>query len=290
MKAKLTVALLAVCMAFSLAACSDGDAGTNADSGGGSSAVAEKKDPAKDEVKVEDIAWTVDNIVVDGERRIAVQYENNSAYTIAGLRVDFVVKEGLSEEELQAAFSGMQSEFNEDPAGDAKKNGMRGEVSVPTLPGESSAPGRLGVGGYYINDMAQFEAVEPDLMQIVFLTDDGRLYTETYDFKNDSYSLNSNVIDTTVWGSEEPATMSPKAEGMIVIDVDDSAESFSFNAIGVGQEEFDAYVDACKEKGFTIDSAKTSLGYDADHVDGGFHIDCSYYSSQQELLVRLERL
>lgn len=284
------VVLLTMGLFFSLSACSDGNVETDAGTVDGPSAVVEKKGPAKDEVKAEEIVWKVDNAVIDGNRRVAIQYENKSAYTIASLRIDFVVKEDLSEEELQAAFSGMQSEINTDPAGNAKKNGMWGEVTVPVLPGESSAPGPLEVGAIYINDMAQFEAVEPDLMKIAFLTDDGKMYEETYDFKNDSYSLNSKVVDTTEWGSEEPATMSPKADGMIVVDVEDTAERFFFEAIDVDQEEFDAYVDACKEAGFTVDPAETDQTYYADHVGGGFHVDCFYYPGLQQLTVYLDRL
>lgn len=290
MNAKMAVVLLAVGLAVSLSACSDGNTGTDAGVVDEPSIVAEKKGPAKDEVKAEEIAWTVDNAVVDGKRRVAIQYENKSAYTIANLRIDFAVKQDLSEEELQTAFSGMQSEINTDPAGNAKKNGMWGEVSVPVLSGESSVPGPLEVGAIYINDMAQFEAVEPDLMRIAFLTDDGKMYEETYDFKNDSYSLNSKVVDTTEWGSEEPATMSPKADGMIVVDIDDTAERFFFDAIDVDQEEFDAYVDACKEMGFTAEPAETDQTYYADHVDGGFHVDCFYYPGLQQLAVYLDRL
>lgn len=290
MNAKMAVVLLAVGLAVSLSACSDGNTGTDTGVVDEPSIVAEKKGPAKDEVKAEEIAWTVDNAVVDGKRRVAIQYENKSAYTIANLRIDFAVKQDLSEEELQTAFSGMQSEINTDPAGNAKKNGMWGEVSVPVLSGESSVPGPLEVGAIYINDMAQFEAVEPDLMRIAFLTDDGKMYEETYDFKNDSYSLNSKVVDTTEWGSEEPATMSPKADGMIVVDIDDTAERFFFDAIDVDQEEFDAYVDACKEMGFTAEPAETDQTYYADHVDGGFHVDCFYYPGLQQLTVYLDRL
>lgn len=290
MNAKMAVVLLAVGLAVSLSACSDGNTGTDTGVVDEPSIVAEKKGPAKDEVKAEEIAWTVDNAVVDGKRRVAIQYENKSAYTIANLRIDFAVKQDLSEEELQTAFSGMQSEINTDPAGNAKKNGMWGEVSVPVLSGESSVPGPLEVGAIYINDMAQFEAVEPDLMRIAFLTDDGKMCEETYDFKNDSYSLNSKVVDTTEWGSEEPATMSPKADGMIVVDIDDTAERFFFDAIDVDQEEFDAYVDACKEMGFTAEPAETDQTYYADHVDGGFHVDCFYYPGLQQLTVYLDRL
>lgn len=154
MNAKMAVVLLAVGLAVSLSACSDGNTGTDAGVVDEPSIVAEKKGPAKDEVKAEEIAWTVDNAVVDGKRRVAIQYENKSAYTIANLRIDFAVKQDLSEEELQTAFSGMQSEINTDPAGNAKKNGMWGEVSVPVLSGESSVPGPLEVGAIYINDGA----------------------------------------------------------------------------------------------------------------------------------------
>lgn len=290
MKTRSMAVLLSMGLAFSLSACSGGSVEADTGSAGGAPAVAEKTGPAKDEVKAEEIAWTASDVVIDGKRRVAIQYENKSAYTIANLRIDFVVREDLSEEELQAAFSDMQSEINADPADNAKKNGMWGEVSIPVLSGESSEPGPLEVGAIYINDMAQFEAVEPDLMKIAFLTDDGKMYEETYDFKNDSYSLNSKVIDTAEWGSEEPATMSPKIDGAIVVDVEDAADRFSFEAIDVDQGEFDAYVDACKEAGFTVDPAETDQTYYADHVDGGFHVDCFYYPGRQQLTIYLDRL
>jgi len=290
MKRILMTALISTGLAFSLSACSGENAVVDAGGDGQEPAPIEKKAPAKDEIKVEDINWAVENAVVDGNRRVALRYDNGSAYTIACLRIDFVVKEGLTDEELVEAFSGMQSQYNADPSGDAKKNGMWAEVAVPVGPGESSESDPLEVGITYINDLAQFEAVEPDLMTISFLTDDGKMYEETYDFKNDSYSLNSKVVDTTEWGDEEPAVMSPAADGMIVVDVEDTANRFAFDAIDVDKEEYDRYVDACKAAGFTLDSAETDQTYYADHVDGTFDIDCFYSPEQQKLTVYLDRL
>lgn len=289
---RMMVALLSMGLAFTLAGCSGGDSAASSAAGGDASAESsENKGPAKDEIKVDDIVWSVDNSVIDGNRRVVLQYENKSAYTIADLRIEFKIKEGLSEEELAEAFSGMQTEYDPDPVGDAKEYGMWGESYIPVAPGETSTAAPLEVGITYINDMAQFEAVEPDLMTIAFLSDDGsKLYKETYDFKNDSYSLDSKVVDTTEWGSEEPATMSPSPDGMIVVDVEDTADRFSFEAIDVDESEFDAYVDACKEMGFTVEPIETDGVYYASHVDGSFGIDCFYYPSMQHFSIFLDRI
>ena len=52
------------------------------------------------------------------------------------------------------------------------------------------------------------------------------------------------------------------------------------------QSAFDAYVDQCKEKGFTVD-ADDALGYSA-YSEEGYYLDLSYFESSEEMSISLD--
>lgn len=51
--------------------------------------------------------------------------------------------------------------------------------------------------------------------------------------------------------------------------------------------DYDSYIAACQERGFTVDQTKDSLGYEAYSEDGN-HLSLTYFKSSEEMGVRLE--
>lgn len=55
----------------------------------------------KEKINIKDIAWNVDEGIVDGERCVLLDYTNNTNYTITGFELTFKEKKNITEEENQ---------------------------------------------------------------------------------------------------------------------------------------------------------------------------------------------
>lgn len=83
----------------SFAGCSDngapqastGSEGVASQTSDDASAVSQTKQPAKkrETIKIDDIAWNVDQGIVDGEKYVLLDYTNNSKYTVTDFEMTF---------------------------------------------------------------------------------------------------------------------------------------------------------------------------------------------------------
>ena len=280
---------LAALVLFALAGC--GGDGNDASSQGTSQSDSKAgfRTPSKDAVKIEDIPWSVEGVIEDGHRRVAMQYTNNTDYVIAAIRMDFKVKPDASDERLEAAFESMRNEtWCPDPVGKVKEIGMWCECSISVEPGEDSVQTALEVGSIYVSDIAQYDLMIPDMMQILYLSE-GKLYVESYDFIAGSYSLSKDVTDVNQWSDSEMSTLVPRFESGYIVDVRDSTDQFAFDAIDVTQEEFEAYVEECKQAGFATDPTFTGSVYYAEDSEGMYDFSLFYYADIQKMNLILNR-
>lgn len=286
MKRTIVGIALGALMLCLLAGCSAGPDPTSADF-----------EPAKDEVKVDQIDWTVENAVMDDKRRVAFSYTNNSKFTIVDLKITFSMKPDTTPESLRDAFESLKdsgwsdSQINEIAnvtEDQLARLSVVGECALPVAPGETSQQDAMVLGMVFLGDMAQYELTEPSMMSIKYVAGEGKLYEETYDFKTSSYSLSKDVIDTAQWSDSEMAGALPNPEGELVVDVDDSGNRFTFETVGTTQEGFDAFVAACKEKGFTVDASESDTHYYADSADGAYELDVFYSPEYGQIRVYLD--
>ena len=56
-------------------------------------------DTVQEKLNIEDIAWSVNEGIVDGDRYVLLNYTNNTKYTIASFGITFKEKSGVTEEE-----------------------------------------------------------------------------------------------------------------------------------------------------------------------------------------------
>ena len=66
----------------------------------------------------------------------------------------------------------------------------------------------------------------------------------------------------------------------------DSADYLSVDLEQRSEEDFNKYVEACKEKGFTVDYSSSSSSYYADNEDG-YHLSLFYAESRDEISIQL---
>lgn len=253
--------------------------------------------PKKDEIKVEQIDWSVENAVMDSYRRIAFIYTNNSQFDIVSLDFEFSIKPDITPEILRQTCEALKdngwTEENLNELSDATQE----EVSRLSLsakwgqevePGSSSGKDPMTIGYAFINTIEQYELFEPSLMTIKYIAGDGKLYEETYDFKTKSYSLSDEVIDTKQWSDSELASQLPQPENLFVIEIDDSEKRFTFETAGTDEDKFEAYVSACKEAGFTKEVTESDRTFYATSSDGKYDLDLFYYPDEGSITAYLD--
>lgn len=236
--------------------------------------------PAKDAIKIDEIDYEVALGIDEGRRRVMFSYTNNSPYPIVSVELNLVTKEEATAEEIEDAFDYMLEQgITED---DIREGQMTCENTFLVEPGEKSSDDTVLFGGYYVNNIEQYELMTPDIMSIKFLYN-GLIYEEYYDCISDTYSLSSEVTDPNQWGNSELSEAIPRPEGMLVVDARDGETQFSFDIEGMSSGDFNDYVDVCRGAGYTEDVAETDTTYYADNVDGTYHIDLLYFSESGRL-------
>lgn len=285
---KMQLAAVAAALSVALVGCGTGGGGTAAQPGTGAPAQTENAEPADDAIKVEQVSYEVKDGVENGHRRVLFSYTNNSDYTIVNVELLLAMPDDVEDEQLENAFADLieQEYYTVDDLHDIK---MGCDSSFAVEPGQTSGDRAATFGIIYATSAEQYELMEPDMLTIQFLHD-GKIYEEYYDYRTDSYTLSSDVIDADQWGDSELSEAIPRPEDALVAQVDDDEDRFSFEVICMTEEEFESYVKACEEAGYTVDVAQTDTTYYADNEDGTHHVDLMYWSESGGLDGYLEPL
>lgn len=224
---------------------------------------------AKDAIKIEDILWDVTESVMDGDRFISFNYTNNSKYTILDVEMKFKKKDGTTAEQL-TIFDDLKSTYNwsDEDVADTYILGYNRKCADP---GETVSDSPCVINGTYIlvETLEQYEIMEPDMVTIAFIGDDGKGYVLYYDFKTQAYGQSSQGgQNLQQWSKSKISSLLPKAEFKSVRVSSDDEDRFFFYAYGVSREAFEAYVEAVKLKGFTEVGFEGSKSYRATNTNG----------------------
>lgn len=266
--------LMATAMCLALSGCSEGT------STGGAASVDSEGVP-NDAVKVEQIDYEVVPGIEDGNRRALFRYTNESDYTVVEVSLRLTVPDDVDDAEIGSTFDNLVSE-DILTAEEIREMGMTCESTYAVEPGETSGDRAPLVGVWYVTGVDQFELMEPDMATIRFLVD-GMMYEEYYDYRTGSYSLSGDVVDTGQWGSGELCDAVPRPEGALVTAVRNSETQYSFDVVSMSAADFDAYVERCREAGYTEGVAETDSTFYADTADGRYHVDLLYWKESGRL-------
>ena len=241
--------------------------------------------PKGEDLKIEDIDWSVEESILDGERVIAFNYTNNTPYTIVSIEIKFTQKEGTTAEQLKV-FDEMKAkhDWSDEDISDMYLTGGSKRVVDP---GETvSDPSCFTKQGYYVETMEQYELMEPNMASIAYIGNDDKAYAKYYDFKTQKYSDSSEGgIDIHEWSDSEISSLLPKCEARVVKVDYDRDDFFSFVAYGVSKEEFEVYSELCKEKGFVDDEGGT--WYTADY--DGYELQINYNKKNESMAVSIKK-
>lgn len=239
------------------------------------------------DLPIEDIAWSVDEGVIDGERYVMLSYTNNSKYTISNIEISFKEKDKLTDEQKTKYFEDIKKiaevdESDPDDVSDfqelkSREISMSVESNQVCRPGESVSNQKCHYysGYFYLRNIEHYNLVEPDIATIKYI-DSNKIVTVNYDFKSKKYTKDTKTDVAFYWTEKEIGNIIPKPKADIVscdgIDYDDS---FSFNIYGWTLDEFNSYVKECQSKGFTVDKREYEGFYSADN-ENGYNVYLSY--------------
>lgn len=247
--------------------------------------------PSRDAVKAQDIEVTIENGIVYGDRRVLFSYFNGSQYPITDLEIRYSLKPGVSDEEYESAIADINTEWSRsllDRSSEWNTIELRAEYYGLVDPDAESPQERVSLNSIYLSDMSQFDLFEKSMMRVCFLSDQ-KIYEETYDFKTNSYTLSKEVIDTEQWLDTELSAMIPHPDGQMVIETDSDSTYYSYRTFGTSEDEYIAYVAACKEMGFTDTIVDSDIRFYASTTDGAYTIDVTpAFPYEGNMNVRIE--
>ena len=255
-----------------LAGCSAGSPAGSGQAGQSEApAATASAEPSEDAIKIDEIEWEVKEGVVDGDREVVFSYTNNSQYTLMGVEFRFEQRDDVRDKD-RSVFDELYAE-NESWE---ENNGGPDEVYVSTWTNKLTDPGETvdlvpcTLNNTYtpVGSIEQFELMEPSIATIAYVFN-GKKYVEYYDYQNESYSLDSRSgTSADEWEGAVETKLVPKpASDVITVSINDYG-ILSAEAFGIDRAVFEAYVEDCKNNGFTQDVNEDDDLYWAQTEDG----------------------
>lgn len=220
-------------------------------------------------IHIEEIDWNIAEGILDGERMVSFNYTNNSKYTILEIEMQFKQKDGITAEQL-AVFDNIKKEceLTDDEVAEISITACNKKCADP---GEtvSASPCYIEDTYSYVENITQYEIMEPDIMTIYYIGNDGKGYTMYYDFKSHNYSESSlggkNIQE---WSDSELSKLLPKPVAPeIKTDIDDE-KLFMFTVHGITIDEYEAYIEEVTANGFNDVMIKDKRSYYSSNAEG----------------------
>lgn len=242
-------------------------------------------------IDIDDINWEIKEGVVNGNRWPTFNYTNNTDYDIISLKLDFVVRDDVSESDLNAN-SKIVDKSN-------KQNHTVSEFTINVIDdeytekGESSENVSISLDGTIetLTDISVAELMQADMMTIAFLSGD-KVYVAYYDYKNEEMTYEKDSTKAVAWSETDLAKTISKPDSPVIVVTADSDDRFSARACNYTKDEFENYVSDCKEKGYDIDVEEkdrtSGSSFEAKNKDG-VELEVTYDSSTKMLKITLDK-
>ncbi len=241
-------------------------------------------------IDIKDIDWRVESGIIDGQNTVAFSYTNNSSYTICDVEMKFTQKSDVTDDQ-RSVFDTLAAErdWTDD---DVKAIYILGYNRHFADPGETAKSTACVINGTYtlVENIQQYELMEPDSVEVAYIGDNDKMYMMTYDFKNNqqSYTLDEGK-DIFEWSDSDISKLIPKTKFRVVnVDVDNT-DAFAFSGYGVTHDEYIKYVDDCKKNGFTDIEADSTSNADNSYYKAyntnGYFVTAGYSSESDKISV-----
>lgn len=200
-------------------------------------------------IKIEDIAWSMDEEIIDGDRCVAFSYTNNTNKVITYFEMEFTVKDKMTENE-KSILEEVKEKYDVSDE-ELSYAHFSEEIEEILKPGEKSKKEEC----YDFESANEFKIMQPDIATICYVDKDNKIYKVYYDYKNKSYSRDSAAPkDLVEWDDNELTKLLPAPKFYSTEILSNSTKHFYFKAFTVTSEQGKSYIEECKDKGFTIDT------------------------------------
>lgn len=277
---KLSSICVLLTMTLSFTACASNSATSATQSNNSSTTVIAETKSNHPTIRIEDIAWNIDEGIVNNERFVLLDYTNNSNFTISSFEMTFTEKNNITEDEKTSFYNDIKSiyDLNDEDLEEIKNQtiSMHTESKNVVEPSESVTNVHCYYfsGIFYLKDINHYNLLQPDIATIKYLDDD-KIYTVYYDFSSKKYTFENQTETAYNWSQNEIGNTIPKPNVKVIENKADYEDTFMFDAYGFSFEDFNAYVEECKALGYTVDEISSDVHYYADS-ENGYNISLDY--------------
>lgn len=183
-----------------------------------------------------------------GNKSLMLSYTNNTNHAILGGQFMSDLKKDLTSDE-ETLLSELQEECGVDDD-DLSWAYFMAYNECYTDPGDTSKPAGYTFVLNTIDDEKYLDLADAGIATIVYLNND-KLYTVDYDFESKTFTSASPRGNAYDWLTSEIGLTIPQIdECPRVVSTDEEDSGFVYN-YNVSLDEFEEYVDRCKEAGFS---------------------------------------
>lgn len=280
---KMMTAILASLMVLGLAACGGQSQPAGGDAAKGKTETAQEE--KNKDITIKQLPWEVFEGIDDGNRRVVVEYTNDTAYDITDFQLDYAWKNDVTDEQLVQAYVGLDSTVTADTL---RQTQPYCHVRSHAKTG-AKASGTCDIGMYYLTGKAQLDLAEPDMLTVEYIdTKANALATVYYDFTSKKMNKDSDSTPLSKWPVSSPrAALLPKPSTNLLTDLSDSDNQLMFTMIGMTQEDFRKYSDECVAQGWQVKTSMDDLTYF--NTKDGFTLDLMFDGDSSSLSVYLNK-
>lgn len=240
-------------------------------------------------INIEDIDWSVEEETIDGQKVISFGYINNTNFTIADVEMKFVQKADVTKEQL-SAFDNLKQDGNwsDDEIAEIYLLGYNRKLVDP---GESVGESPCVINGTYtlVENMDQYQLMRPDSVSVAYIADNDKMYMIYYDFNTNKYEESTvGAKEIQEWSNSEISSSIPRPQFRVVMVREDNNDKFSFSGFGVSREEYNAYIETCKNEEFTDIQFEGDNSFRALN-DDGYEINISYNAIEESVSAGIEQ-
>ena len=243
------------------------------------------------DLSINDFAFETNRIKKYGDDYYVTTLTNNSDYSIIAFQLEYELKEGVDDAELNVYKGFMKEHADWIDSDDVTEVILRATGEKLTRTGDSieKAPLYSGYGSwswYDVPNKSQYELMEPKELQIAIIGKDDVLYLAYYNFEDAEWILDEMTVQLNTWPSTALAEeiSKPNCDYMLLTSDIDSEEYINFTAYEITENKFNDYVQTMKDNGFVINIAEISGFYSAEN-DNGYNLSISYEEDKEIMQV-----
>ena len=236
-----------------------------------------------DDVKnfdVDDLKINISERLLDGEKVVCFNYDNNSNHTVSEVRIIYRMKDQTSIDNIKA----LGKPFTE---ADFDDFFLEGDCLSVTKPGASSELVELTIcDDDDVDTEAVLEYVTPESLFVEYVDDAGYIQQIQHEYASGKDIESADPEKAYQWSDSEMAKLLPKPNVEIVKTDCDFEEKFVAKLRVSSEEDFEVFVNQCKDAGFTSEGFSNFMSYNAKN-DLGYSLTLTYYDTQFVIYVIL---